>query len=75
MNNNDAVVRIMQIRSSIQGLVDEARDIVEKFSPDYYDTYSAYVFEQIEEHLEKSNRYNTDFHDIASKLADKCELQ
>jgi hypothetical protein len=65
---SDASDRINEIADEIQTLVHEARSIAKEKSPGMLDNWDAYVFEQLEEHIDKANPYNTDLRDIAKAL-------
>jgi len=57
--------RILEIRDEMMELLEEAKQITRKVAPNQYDGLSAYVFEQISEHLSKGNPYNQDMEDVA----------
>jgi signal transduction histidine kinase len=65
---SDAAERILEIASEIDELIQEARRLTSQYAPDSYDTFEAYVFEQLEEHVRKSNRYNSDLTDVARAI-------
>lgn len=63
-----AADRIDEIREQIFDLMREARSIAAKAVPGNLPSFDAYLFEQINEHLNKSNKYNTDLNDVASAI-------
>lgn len=65
--------RIDEIREQMLSLVEEAHDIAAYNVPGDLPCFDAYVFEQLNEHLNKSNRYNTDLNDVA--LAIRAEAR
>lgn len=60
--------RVREIADEIRDLLKEAKKIARTTDGIFYEHYEGYVFEQIEEHLSKSNRYNKDFEDLANDL-------
>jgi hypothetical protein len=68
MTKEEASERVEEIRDEIETLINEARGLVKKHCPDEMPNLSAYVFEQMEEHLHAANRYNSDFGDVAKRI-------
>ena len=73
MNSYEAYERMTEISKEIKSLVREAKKITKEFASDSYDHFDAYVFGQIEEHLEKGNPYNRDFNDICNAIDEDNE--
>lgn len=63
-----AADRIDEIREQMLSLVEEAHDIAAYNVHGNMPYFDAYVFEQLNEHLNKSNRHNTDLNDVASAI-------
>ena len=68
MNNYEIANRVRDIASEIHDLINEARRIANAAVPSYAGNWDAYVWEQMTEHLQKRNRYNTDMEDVANKV-------
>lgn len=64
--------RILQISEEIQMLLEEARGIAEAHLGSMGNV-DAYVFEQIREHLTKTNPYNQDLEDVANAVRSENE--
>lgn len=58
-----------EIRDEIRGLVNEGRRLAARAGV-HEGHYDAYLWEQLEEHLTKSNRYNTDFSDLIEDITE-----
>ena len=65
---SEASERMHEIRNEITDLLREARNLAKECYPSMLPNWDAYVFEQIKEHLNKGNPYNTDLNDIANAL-------
>jgi hypothetical protein len=68
MNNYEKADRIRDIASEISDLICEARELANDAVPSYAGNWDAYVWEQMTEHLQKRNRYNTDMEDVANTI-------
>lgn len=68
MDNYEKANRIRDIASEIYDLIQEARKLANGAVPSYAGNWDAYVWEQMTEHLQKRNRYNTDMEDVANKV-------
>lgn len=65
---SEASERVHEISNEIYDLIDEARNLARIHYPSMIPNWDAYVFEQLKEHLNKRNRYNTDLNDVANAL-------
>lgn len=65
---SEASERMHEICNEITDLLTEARNLAKENYPGLLPSWDAYVFEQIKEHLNKGNPYNTDLNDIANAL-------
>ena len=69
MNNTERAERIREINDEIRDLLREARGLAkETLGFHRMGGFDAYVFEQIEEHLQKGNPYNQDLNDVAEAV-------
>ena len=66
--DDESAERILEIRDEMMELLEEAKQITRRVAPGRYDGLSAYVFEQISEHLSKRNPYNQDMEDVAKAV-------
>lgn len=73
MSKHEFVDRMMEIKETMMELLSEAQMITKSELPYEYERFKTYVFEQIEEHLEKGNPYNQDFNDIIDSLENEDE--
>jgi len=73
MDKYEAVERVLAIRDEMYNLISEARGIAKEFIGNDIHGYDAYVFDQIREHLDKSNRYNQDLQDVANAIENIVE--
>jgi hypothetical protein len=74
MNNTERAERIREIRDQICELLTEAHVLAEdSLGHQRMGGFDAYVFEQINEHLEKGNPYNQDLEDVADAVESEGE--
>lgn len=68
----DAADRVLEIRDEILDLLNEAQRLAAAYIPskNVQANLDAYVFDQLVEHLDKSNSYNKDLGDVASAIAE-----
>jgi len=71
MDNYEKANRIRDIASEIYDLIREARKLANDAVPSYAGNWDAYVWEQMTEHLQKRNRYNTDMEDVANVVENR----
>lgn len=71
MDNYEKANRIRDIASEISDLIHEARKLANDAVPYYAGNWDAYVWEQMTEHLQKRNRYNTDMEDVANVVENR----
>lgn len=67
--------RIDEIREQMLSLVEEVRNIAANTVPGNLPCFDAYVFEQLNEHLNKSNKYNADLNDVALAIRTEARTE
>ena len=71
MDNYEKANRIRDIASEISDLIRQARRLANDAVPSYAENWDAYVWDQMTEHLQKRNRYNTDMEDVANVVENR----
>jgi len=76
MLKNDAYYRLESIAEEMRELVNEAREIAREFKDSSVNmpNANAYIFEQLEEHINNNNPYNQSIMSLANDIYEGEEI-